>query len=229
MDKIFDNFFQITISLVIIFLFGWMFVHRRSEFVLKLGSTTIGLVERIRKISSQGIELAEFQDLSRAGKPVAATAEGVGGIADPSSNKSPREILKQQIEVATRALEDRRSDDGEAAAFGIITHYPYLRHEAIELTPRTTPQSGRYGVKAWIEFDTRWGFPPEDVDSVTYILDDTFLPQHRRITTQSVGTGFLLRLVVWGEMTIVAELKKKDGAILYLSRFIDLPGRAGGD
>jgi hypothetical protein len=101
-----------------------------------------------------------------------------------------------------------------------LTDTLYLIHAAEVLTPRTTPGSGRYRVRVWVE-----SFPEaelRDVESVTYRLYDDF-PQ-RVLSTTARDKNFELWLNVYGEFTIVAYAKKKKGGA-FLFRYLDLPGR----
>jgi hypothetical protein len=46
------------------------------------------------------------------------------------------------------------------------------------------------------------------------------------VSTADASGGFELQLLIFGEFTIIAALKLKGVArIVYLSRFLDLPGR----
>ncbi|WP_119301021.1 pYEATS domain-containing protein [Dongia deserti] len=103
--------------------------------------------------------------------------------------------------------------------------YPYLLHSAVMQVPRTSPKSGRYSVRVWVEFDKNFGFGAESVKHVIYRLDNSWAEENRLISTAAAESQFELWISVYGEFTILAALEKTDGSVVWLSRYLDLPGR----
>lgn len=136
-----------------------------------------------------------------------ATKEGVTG-----GNLS--EIPSELMESLHR--EDKSDQPGT---------YPYLLHSAVMQVPRTTPKSGRYSVRIWVEFDENFGFGADSVKHVVYRLNDTWAADRRVISTAAAASQFELWLSVYGEFTILAAVEKIDGEVIWLSRYLDLPNR----
>jgi hypothetical protein len=55
------------------------------------------------------------------------------------------------------------------------------------------------------------------------VLHETF--KQRVIATESQNNQFELWLNVWGEFTVIAYVERKDKEPLWLTRYLDLPGR----
>jgi hypothetical protein len=176
-----------------------LYRSRTTSFVERLKDLLLLKLREISKFKAASVVEAEFNALKGAVTPIAATAEGIGGIA----NDREASLVRSETSAA---------------------RYPYLLHEALELRKRTQQEHGRYGVKAWVEADAS-GFPLSDVRSVTYFLHQTFPKEMQKITTESRQDGFSIRLIVYGEFTLIANITKADGEIIQLSRYLDLPGR----
>ena len=181
---------------------AWMFFSGILLFLVrrKLGSLLDAVVRRVQlggKLQIGGFLL---------GEPPPSLKSGEAG-ASITGGETPSETgIEHQL--ATR-------------------HYPsgltdslYLVHAAEVLTARTTPRSGRYRVRVWVE-----GFPGTDlseVESVTYRLYDDF--PRRVLSTTARDKNFELWLNVYGEFTVVAYAKRKSDGV-FLFRYLDLPGR----
>jgi hypothetical protein len=109
---------------------------------------------------------------------------------------------------------------GEKYAEVVKTGYCLL-HAAQVVRERTTPRTGHYRVRAWIE--PIQGRPLSDIASVTYRVWEDF--NRKTITTTSEETQFDLWMNVYGEFPVLALVKMKDGTNIILQRYIDLPGR----
>jgi hypothetical protein len=96
-----------------------------------------------------------------------------------------------------------------------------LLHAAKVIRERTSPRSGAYQVRAWVE--PIEGRPISDIESVTYRVWEDF--NRRVVTTRSEKTNFDLWMTVYGEYPLLALVKFKDGTTILLQRYIDLPGR----
>lgn len=97
-----------------------------------------------------------------------------------------------------------------------------LMHQAEVLQPRTSPKSGRYRVRVWIESIDREK-PLSDIASVTYHVWHDF-PQPI-LSTSDRASSFDLWLSIYGEFPVLALVTAKNGETHELQRFIDLPGR----
>jgi hypothetical protein len=97
-----------------------------------------------------------------------------------------------------------------------------LVHQSEVIRPRTSPRSGRYRVRVWVESIERQR-PLSEIESVTYhVWHDSTPPI---LTTADQKTSFDLWLSIYGEYPVLALVKTRDGQTHELQRFIDLPGR----
>jgi prokaryotic YEATS domain len=97
-----------------------------------------------------------------------------------------------------------------------------LIHQAEEMQPRTSPKSGRYRIRVWIEsLDPKISI--SDIASVAYHVWPDFNPPI--ISTSNETSNFDLWLSVYGEFPLIALISTKTGAQHELQRYIDLPGR----
>lgn len=164
-------------------------------------------LERATEIIIGPISITVPEAISEAakfGQSAALTAEKRSGVA--IEQRPPQEIVS--------ALEARQ--------WGAIGDYPNLMHVASIITPRTVPNSGRYSVRVWLEFD-HYGFPASDVEQVIYRIHDSFRPNI--IATRAQENDFELWLSVFGEFTVIAVVVRKSGEKIWLTRYLDLPGR----
>lgn len=94
-------------------------------------------------------------------------------------------------------------------------------HEARMVTPRTSPRSGRFEARIWIEAITDKSL--SDIRAVTYKVWHDFDPDTYR--TEERGSNFDLWLKIYGEFPVIALVELNDGASIYLERYLDLPTR----
>jgi hypothetical protein len=170
----------------------------------KLNQVLHGLVRRIEAGATLKIGILDIgapPSSLKNDKIGAATTEGKSGEAAP-----------QDVETLLRTK----------AYPQCILETHYLVHAAEIVVPRTTPRSGRYRVRAWVEAS-----PPsliDEIKSVTYRLYDNF--PNQVITTTACEKNFELWLTAYGEFTLVAYIQRKNNrAPIWLSRYLDLPGR----
>ncbi len=133
---------------------------------------------------------------------------GNGGVAtsDTSGKKTDSEIASS-IESSYNKL----------VSFGFV-----LIHQTEVVQLRTSPKSGRYRVRVWIEsFELQK--PISDIASVTYHVWNDFNPPV--LSTSDQASNFDLWLSVYGEFPVLALVTTKGGETYELQRFIDLPGR----
>lgn len=96
-----------------------------------------------------------------------------------------------------------------------------LIHEAKETVKRTSPHSGRYEARLWIE--PIEGRKLSDIKSVTYKVWNDF-PQDK-YKTENEQSNFDLWLRVYGEFPVIALVELKTGEQIILQRYLDLPSR----
>ncbi|MBD2438127.1 pYEATS domain-containing protein [Nostoc sp. FACHB-110] len=178
------------------------FIYR--NFNLQLGELLSAFVNRVQQGSP--IEAGTFFKL---GAPSAvanqqvnsATAEGTEGISI-SENQSEKVLNYQQHSTG-------------------IAEEVYLLHMSEVITPRTENKRGSYRVRVWLEAYTEIDF--NECEQVVYRLHESW--KHQVIATEAKKDQFELWLNLWGEFTIIAYVKRKNKEPLWLTRYIDLPGR----
>lgn len=96
-----------------------------------------------------------------------------------------------------------------------------ILHAAQVVRPATSPGSGLFRVRVWIEgdVDVKLG----EIDSVTYRVWHDF-PQ-TQITTSDRDNHFDVWLSVNGEFPILAYIRLKGGQEIWQWRYLELPGR----
>ena len=97
-----------------------------------------------------------------------------------------------------------------------------LLHQAEVLQERTSPNSGRYRVRVWVEAFERSRSLAE-IESVTYHVWEDF--RNPVLSTSDAKSHFDLWLSIYGEFPVLALVKLRSGAELELHRYLDLPGR----
>jgi prokaryotic YEATS domain len=127
-------------------------------------------------------------------------------VTSDTSGKGPDSQIVSSIEGSYKKL----------VAFGFV-----LLHQAEMVQPRTSPRSGRYRIRVWIEPMERR--PLSDIASVTYHVWNDFNPPV--LSTSDETSNFDLWLSVYGEFPLLALVTTKSGETFELQRYIDLPGR----
>ena len=136
----------------------------------------------------------------RQGSTREATSEGSEGVQ-----------TKEEVE---QALLQRTYPEG-------LSEDVYLVHNAQVITPRTAGRAGHYRVRVTVEADDDALL--DDITRVTYRLHDTF--PRKVIATEARQSDFELWLNVYGEFTMVAHAERQEKPALWLTRYLDLPGR----
>jgi hypothetical protein len=153
------------------------------------------------KATTVGVEIGSPPaEITRTSEPIGVTAEGSQGA---EKTQSIVEAL-QRNDLPTNVVES-----------------PYLVHGAQEIRPRTERMAGLYRVRVSLESD-----PTDELNKVkraTYRLHPTF--PNRIIATEAREKNFELWLNVYGEFTIIAVVEQDDQPPLWLTRYLDLPGR----
>jgi hypothetical protein len=140
----------------------------------------------------------------------AITAEGPGGSTLTSS--------------AEHNLRDRLAQRDNPA---YLSDEVYLLHAAQVIREPHEDKSGRqpgqYSVRVWLEAET--SAQVEECTRAFYRLHDTFGASRRVIATEAKDRAFKLQMTVYGEFTVIAYVERQGKSPLWLSRFLDLPGR----
>lgn len=161
------------------------------------------LIQRIVAGAPVGIgpvNLGAVPDALRIDQEGSATAEGVRGA-------------ELQGDTAA-ALEGRAYPDG-------LIEELYLIHSSEVIRPRSAGAPALFRIRLWVEGYTE---PLLDgVTRVTYRLHDTF--PRRVISTTARDQEFQLWMNVYGEFTVVAYVEREVGSPIWLTRYLDLPGR----
>jgi len=131
-----------------------------------------------------------------------ATAEGLGGV------RAPRDIEKVLLE-RTYPVD--------------VTDEIYLVHASELRRPGSPTEVAIWRVRVSVEADDNTFL--DDITRVTYRLHDTF-PQ-KVVATEAREKEFELWLNAHGEFVLIAYVERKGKPPLWLTRYIDLPGRPG--
>jgi hypothetical protein len=143
------------------------------------------------------------------GLTVPAELEGKStGVA--TSDESRRSIPQEEIDSIETKY--KQMVDGGFA----------LLHQAEVLHERSSPKSGRYRVRVWIEAIER-NRSIGDIASATYHIWHDF--RNPVLTTADAKSNFDLWLNIYGEFPVLALIKLRSGAEVEVHRYIDLPGR----
>jgi hypothetical protein len=152
------------------------------------------------------VRVGSFFSIGVAPKKV---REGAPGSAAVSDSDKGVELPK---DLSTSELDEE---------YNRLKHGFFLVDATQVVVERTTPKSGRYQVRVWVE-----SLDPKtlnEITRVTYRIWDDFNPPI--IATTSRETNFDVWLNVYGEFPVLAYIEAKTRAPVCISRYIDLPGR----
>jgi hypothetical protein len=193
----------------IVWLIFWVFIiqYINKNFSQQISSLFNAFITRIQDGSA--LKLGNFVELDvptaiKTQQVSTATAEGVSGIKIPE-------------DINEKVLNYQKNSTG-------ISESIYLIHLAEVIVSRTPEKPGLYRVKIWLEAYFEDDF--NDCTRVIYRLHNTFKKQI--IATESPQNQFELWLNIWGEFTVIAYVERKDKEALWLTRYLDLPGRPPG-
>lgn len=139
----------------------------------------------------------------------------------------PAELEGKSTGVATSdssrpSIPQQDIDTIEAKYKQLIAAGYVLLHQTEVVQERTSPRSGRYRVRVWVEAIERIR-PLSDIVSVTYhVWHDFKVPV---LTTSDANSNFDLWLNIYGEFPVLALIKLQSGSEVEVHRYIDLPGR----
>ncbi|HEY9804119.1 MAG TPA: pYEATS domain-containing protein [Leptolyngbyaceae cyanobacterium] len=193
-----------TLAWIVFWAMLMRYIHR--NFKSQVGELLSAFVTRIQQGSP--IQAGTFS----LGAPPAiasqqvttATSEGTEGVSLPE-NQHEQVLHYQQYSKG-------------------ITEEVYLIHTSEVITPKTENLREKYRVRVWLEAYTEFDF--NECEKVIYRLHESF--SHQVIATEAKNNQFELWLNLWGEFTIIACVKRKDKEALWLTRYLDLPGRPSG-
>jgi hypothetical protein len=160
--------------------------------------------KRIRsgaKITTPVLSLEDAPQALNTASAGAATAEGIHGAK-----------ASESIEAQLRAKNFPAT----------ISESFYLVHASRVQRERTETQFGLYKVRVWLEAYEKSQL--QTVARVSYRLYNDDFPEPV-VATAALTSNFELWLNVYGEFTIVAYAEFKDGTGVWLTRYLDLPGR----
>ena len=130
-----------------------------------------------------------------------ATAEGVGGVTAPVDVEDL--LLARQYPAQ-------------------ITDELYLVHVSQVIRPFTGAGTGLWRVRVFVEaYDDQSLL--DGIQRVTYRLHDTFVK--KVVATEAREKAFELWVNIYGEFNLVAYVEREGKPPLWLTRYIDLPGR----
>lgn len=183
----------------IIFWVGLVIVTRKH-----LSTVIEAIIIRIRAGSSFTVGPVSLGEPPKGFRDQPDGAAAVSDTRDPEA--IPDELTEDVINKEYRRLVDQQY---------------FLLHAAEVIRERTSPKSGRYRVRVWLEsyFDQ----PLDDVVRVTYrVWDDARPPT---ISTTSKKKSFDLWLSMYGEFPVLAYVERREKPGIWVSRYLDLPGR----
>ena len=153
------------------------------------------------EVETPWLTLREAPKEIRGESQAVATSEGAGGSAVPSD---VQEMLKEQ-----------RYPD-------VVKTDVYLIHAAETVRPRRPTRPGLWRVRVWVEAYTPGAL--SGIRRVSYRLYQDDFPRPV-ISTEDRDRDFELWISVYGEFTVVAYAELVGGSGLWLTRYLDLPGR----
>jgi hypothetical protein len=162
------------------------------------------VVQRIQAgapLKAGSFELGAIPESVRSGKASIATDEGTKGAGTSEDIKT--KLLNRNYPVE-------------------ITDELYLVHATQEARPYRGPRTGWWHVRAYIEAYEDETLLDEIV-RVTYRLHDTF--SEKVIATEARDKAFELWISIYGEFNLIAYVERKGKPALWLTRYLDLPGR----
>lgn len=134
-------------------------------------------------------------------------APGAVAVSDPNSTATlPKDFSSNQLDTEYQKL---------------IEEEYFLLHATEIMRERTTPKSGRYRVRVWIE--SYYDKPLDNIIRVTYRVWDDF--KRPIISTTSRNTNFDVWFSIYGEFPVLALIERRDKPGVLVARYIDLPGR----
>ena len=171
------------------------------------------------RVDGESLYCVLFQRV-RSGAPISAGPLSIGS--------PPKEILKgEHTGVTDEGTEGSPTPSSVEKSLN-EGKYPenivddlFLVHEAQVIRERSAQRAGLFRIRVTLEaLESKI---LEDVENVTYKLHQTF-PQPI-ITTRAKDKQFELWVNVYGEFCIIAVVARKGKQPVWLSRYLNLPGR----
>lgn len=165
------------------------------------------LIHRANKVVVGGTEITAAMEAALDEKPAIGVAP-VGNV--------PKKVMSSDDELVKKLVEK----DFSGVTVG---DYPYLMHEGKKTPKGRFPFAARVYLEFWTTNNKK--FQKKDVEKVFYRVDDTFPDEWWVMTSDDPSKDFQLVVRIIGEFTIVAVVKLKSGELIWLTRYLDLPGR----
>ncbi|ACE85032.1 pYEATS domain-containing protein [Cellvibrio japonicus] len=144
------------------------------------------------------------------------------GLAVPAAlTGAPGEVAIATSDTSLKIADVQAQTSLNESYTGLVSFGYALLHHAEVIQARTSPRSGRYRVRVWLESIEHRSL--SDIESVTYHVWDDF--NQSVISTADASSNFDLWLSIYGEFPVLALVKTKEGQTYELQRYIDLPGR----
>lgn len=169
-----------------------------------LSAVLDALASRVRAGSSLTVGPFTIGEPPKDLKDAGTGAAAVTNTADPDA--IPKELTKELI--------DKEYDR-------LIEEQYFLLHASEVIREPKSPRSGRYRVRVWLE--SYYDKPLDEIIRVTYRIWHDARPPI--ISTTSAKTNFDLWLNVYGEFPVLAYVERKNKPGVWLTRYLDLPGR----
>ena len=162
------------------------------------------------------------------GRIVAGAEVGIG----PINIGSPPAALRKQQEGSVTSegaqgaelAQNIKKDLAEKRFPAGLDEEIYLVHSAQIVRARTARSPALYRIRLWVEAYEESLL--DEISRVTYRLHDTF-PQPV-IATQARDKEFELWMNAVGEFTVIAHAERRGQAAVWMTRYLELPGRPPG-
>lgn len=178
----------------------WM-IHKFGSRLESLIDAVGSRIQRGDNFESPWLSIETPPASLRSDRTAATTAEGEHGLAT-------------KVDIENLLLKKEYPD--------AVSESIYLVHTASTLRARTPKQPGQYRVRVRVE-----AYNLEElstIERVTYRLYNDEFPEPI-VATASVMNNFELWLNVYGEFTVVAYAERKSLPPIWMTRYLDLPGR----
>lgn len=182
-------------------LFGTFVVLLFWKKVLLIVDALVVRIQAGAPVKIGSVDIGAVPEAVKSGEAKSATSEGAHGVNTPEEIKSA--LQKRQYPAE-------------------ITDELYLVHSSQETKPYRGPRTGQWLVRAYVEAYEDDSLLDEIV-RVTYRLHDSF--GENVLTTEARDKAFELWISIYGEFNLIAHVERKNKPDLWLTRYLDLPGR----
>jgi hypothetical protein len=170
----------------------------------RMSSAIEAVIKRIQTGSAVSVGIVKLEG---APKEIREGPAGSVAVSDPSHPKA----IPEGMSVASIDEEYKR----------LIDEQYFLLHAAEVVRERTSPRSGLYRVRVWVE--SYHDKPLNDITKVTYRVWGDAKPPI--ISTTYQEKDFELWMSMYGEFPVLAYIERKGKPGVWVTRYLDLPGR----